>query len=161
MHPLTILQHAQRTIVEAVEGIPEGEWDTPGVCGFWSVKQVIGHLIGWEHYAEQFLAPFAGVSMSSPHLADAQALSEDAFNDKYGTQAASRAPAELMAEYLAVHERIMALAAAIPDETWHRSGTLPWSSDSDLEDFIVYTTYGHKYEHAAQIAVFRDRLRHQ
>jgi hypothetical protein len=27
-----------------------------------------------------------------------------------------------------------------------------------LDDFIVYTYYGHKREHAAQIAAFRDRL---
>jgi uncharacterized protein (TIGR03083 family) len=159
VHPVTLLKYAQRTITEAVEGIPEAEWDTPGVCGFWSVKQVIGHLIGWEHYAEQFLAPFTGVTMPSPHLTDAQSLSEDDYNDKYGTQAASRAPTELMAEYKAVAERIMALAAAIPDETWHRLGTLPWSQNTDLEDFVVYTTYGHKYEHAAQIVAFRDRLR--
>lgn len=28
----------------------------------------------------------------------------------------------------------------------------------DLEDFIVYTSYGHKREHCAQIKLFRKRL---
>jgi hypothetical protein len=27
-----------------------------------------------------------------------------------------------------------------------------------MADFIVYTQYGHKREHSAQIAAFRDRL---
>jgi hypothetical protein len=27
-----------------------------------------------------------------------------------------------------------------------------------LDDFIVYQYYGHKREHCAQIAVFRDKL---
>ena len=31
-------------------------------------------------------------------------------------------------------------------------------SEYSLEDFIVYTFYGHKREHSAQIAAFRDRL---
>jgi len=31
--------------------------------------------------------------------------------------------------------------------------------DYALDDFIVYTNYGHKREHSAQIAAFRDGLR--
>jgi hypothetical protein len=31
--------------------------------------------------------------------------------------------------------------------------------DYSLDDFIVYTYYGHQREHAAQTAAFRDRIR--
>ena len=38
-------------------------------------------------------------------------------------------------------------------------GTLPWDGeDYALDDFLVYGYYGHKREHSAQIAAFRDRL---
>lgn len=52
----------------------------------------------------------------------------------------------------------MALVAQIPAETARLTGTLPWyGAEYALDDFVVYTFYGHKREHSAQIAVFRDR----
>ncbi|MDX2137718.1 MAG: DinB family protein [Chloroflexota bacterium] len=159
MHPLVILRYAQATITDAVKDLPDAEWDTPNVCGVWSVKQIIGHLIGWEHYYVEFLAPFAGETMPTPHMDDYKALDEQAFNDKYGTAASSRTPTDLMAEFQAAYEQSIELAAKIPAETWHQLGTLPWNAEGDLEDFAVYGQYGHKYEHAAQIVVFRDQLK--
>jgi hypothetical protein len=39
-------------------------------------------------------------------------------------------------------------------------GLLPWySAEYDLEDYITYAFYGHKREHCAQIAVYRDTLK--
>ncbi len=41
-------------------------------------------------------------------------------------------------------------------------GTLPWyGMEYALDDFIVYTFYGHKREHSAQIAAFGDLLRRE
>ena len=38
-------------------------------------------------------------------------------------------------------------------------GTLPWYGNRySLDDFIVYTFYGHKREHGAQIGVYRDKI---
>jgi hypothetical protein len=53
----------------------------------------------------------------------------------------------------------MTLAARISADVYRQNGTLPWyGSEYDLDDFIVYTFYGHKREHSAQIAAFRDWL---
>ncbi|MCA9911563.1 MAG: DinB family protein [Anaerolineae bacterium] len=161
MHPISILEYGQRQVVNAVKDLPDAAWDTPGVCGFWSVKQIIGHLIGWEHYFEEFIAPFAGKPIPTPHIDDYKVMDEDAYNDKYGTAAATRTSIDLMAEFQTVNERVMTLAKLISEDTWRQLGTLPWSDSNDLEDFVVYGYYGHKYEHAAQIVVFRDKLNQQ
>jgi hypothetical protein len=48
----------------------------------------------------------------------------------------------------------------IPAERCRQVGTLPWyGAEYALDDMLVYMYYGHKREHAAQIAAFRDRLR--
>ena len=53
----------------------------------------------------------------------------------------------------------MDLIVRIPVETRHTNGVLPWyGAEYDLEDFIAYMYYGHKREHSAQIAVFKDKL---
>jgi hypothetical protein len=54
----------------------------------------------------------------------------------------------------------MDLIRQIPLETRRKSGLLPWyGAEYDLEDYITYAFYGHKREHCAQIAVYRDTLK--
>jgi hypothetical protein len=66
----------------------------------------------------------------------------------------------ILAEYQAAYVQTIPLASQIPADLYHRLGVLPWyGADFDLDDFIVYTFYGHKRERAGQIATFRDRLK--
>ena len=46
----------------------------------------------------------------------------------------------------------------VPIRVRRLNGMLPWyGAATDLEDFIVYSIYGHKREHAAQIAAYRGQ----
>ena len=41
-----------------------------------------------------------------------------------------------------------------------RYGTMPWCGvDYCLDDFIVFVNYAHKREHAAEINLYRDRIK--
>ena len=66
---------------------------------------------------------------------------------------------EVLAEYETAYARAVTLMVRIPVEGRRLDGVLPWyDSEYSLEDFIVYAFYGHKREHSAEIAAFRDRL---
>ena len=68
---------------------------------------------------------------------------------------------DILAEYSDTYAQTMELIGRIPAETLRQSGTLPWyGTEYALDDLIVYMYYGHKREHAAQIAAFRDQLEH-
>ena len=50
------------------------------------------------------------------------------------------------------------LIGGIPETERSRPGTLPWYGDEyALDDFIVYTSYGHKREHGPQIEAVLER----
>jgi len=67
---------------------------------------------------------------------------------------------EVLGEFEDTHAQVMSLATLIPVETFRQTGMLPWyGMEYSLDDFIVYTQYGHKREHSAQIAAFRDQLK--
>jgi hypothetical protein len=54
---------------------------------------------------------------------------------------------------------VMSQIAQIPAEKLREAGTLPWyGMEYSLDDFLVYTYYGHKREHSAQVDAFRDKL---
>jgi hypothetical protein len=83
----------------------------------------------------------------------------DEWNDVQVERRRDKSVAEVRAEYNQVHARVMELAARVPGEKYSEIGTIPWYGlDYCLDDFIVYTSYGHKREHSAQIMVYRDQL---
>jgi hypothetical protein len=81
------------------------------------------------------------------------------FNDAQVALRQNKSPAETLAEYSEAYAQVSLLAAQLPAEIFRLAGTLPWyGAEYALDDFIVYAFYGHKREHCAQIAVFRDHL---
>jgi hypothetical protein len=67
---------------------------------------------------------------------------------------------ENLEEYQEAHTRLMAPASHLGPDAWQQEAFLPWyGMEYDLEDFAVYTYYGHKREHGGQIQVFGDRFK--
>ena len=163
MNPLDVLKYGNRTVLYAVRELPMDDWTTPGVCGFWSVKEIIAHLASFEHVLVDVLA-LAGAPETRPSgygptlrawLRDGQA-----FNDEQVPARAALSPAETLADYESTHGQTVALAHALSRVQFTTPGFLPaYGAEYDLEDFIAYSFYGHKREHSAQIGVFRDAIR--
>jgi uncharacterized damage-inducible protein DinB len=154
VNALDILKYGQQTSLKAVDGLPDADWETPGACGVWSVKNIIAHLASYEHVLVEILTGFLGGG-PTPYL---ESFNEH-FNDLQVAMRQDLSVAETLGEYNAVHARVRAVAAQLPAETFRQIGTLPWyGMEYALDDLIVYMYYGHKREHSAQIGVFRDRL---
>lgn len=156
MNPADILKYGQLTFAGAVDKLPESAQTTASVCGVWSVKDIIAHLASYEHVLEEVLNSFL-IGGETPYLKQYTASRD--FNDAQVAQRKDYSYAQVWDELTGVHARVSALVPQIPSETWRQPGTLPWYGEAyALDDFIVYAFYGHKREHSAQIAVFRDRL---
>jgi hypothetical protein len=169
MNASDILKYGHGTVLRAIDGLAAEEWEVGGVCGVWSVKNIIAHLASYELVLAEVLSSFqhdparpnASPGTDATPMLNAFVDPSGQFND---TQVALRdaSYAEVLAEYTSAYEQVAALAAQLPAEAFRQAGTLPWyGMEYALDDFIVYAFYGHKREHCAQIAVFRDRERSQ
>ena len=157
MNASDILMYGHGTVLQTIEGLPESAWETPGACGVWSIKDIIGHLASYEHVMVDVLSAFVGGG-PTPYL-NKYTDPGGQFNDSEVELRKGKAVREVLGEYNDTHEQVRSLAARIPVETFRQTGTLPWyGMEYALDDFIVYTQYGHKREHSAQIAAFRDHL---
>ena len=157
MNASDILMYGHGTVLQTIEGLPESAWETPGACGVWSVKDIIAHLTSYEHVLVDVLSAFVGGG-PTPYL-NKYTDPGGQFNDSEVELRKGKTVREVLGEYNDTHELVRSLAARIPVETFRQTGTLPWyGMEYALDDFIVYTQYGHKREHSAQIAAFRDHL---
>lgn len=158
MNANDILKYGHRTMLGTLDGLDEAHWRTPGVCGLWSVREIVAHLASYEQWlVEIFDSVLTGQSI--PTL-ERLAQGYDAFNAYEVAQRKDHSVREVLAEFNDKHARTLELIAHIPPEKCRENGILPWyGAEYDLDDFLVYTFYGHKREHAAQVAVFRDSLK--
>jgi hypothetical protein len=167
MNASDILRYGHTTVLRAIDGLAEADWETSGVCGVWSAKDIIAHLTSYELVLQEVLASFQGDSAmpsaspgtSATPMLNAFVEPSGQFNDAQVALRSSSSHTDVLAEYTSAYEQVAALAARLPAEIFCQAGTLPWYGlEYALDDFIVYAFYGHKREHCAQIAVFRDRL---
>ncbi len=157
MHALDVLKYGNLTFLRVLRGLPENDWHTPDVCGYWSVKEIVAHLASFEHVLIEVLG-VAGGGEPRPALQE-YLRNGQRFNDVQVPARSGLTVLETLDEYQTTHSRTMELAAALPSEAFHVTGFLPaYGLEYDLEDYIAYAFYGHKREHSAQIAVFRDRI---
>ncbi|MGH2480158.1 MAG: DinB family protein [Ktedonobacteraceae bacterium] len=155
MNATDILKYGQVTALQAIDGFPETAWETPGACGVWSVKDIIAHLASYEEVLVDVLSGFVG-RHPTPALDKFTELG-GRFNDIEVERRKRRTVREVLDEFNDAHAQVMSLAERIPVAMFRHTGTLPWyGMEYALDDVLVYMYYGHKREHSAQIAAFRD-----
>lgn len=156
------MKYGHLTVLDSIKDIPEDAWYTNGVCGWWSVRDIIGHLASYEHLLIELLTSFLGGDGETPYLDTLAEVGGLGFNDVEVGRRQEYSVQEALDEYNAAYGRVAALVPQIPADTWPEVGTLPWyGPEYALDDFIVYSFYGHKREHSAQINVYRDKLKEE
>lgn len=158
MHPLDILKYGDSFMQRTLAPFPKAEVYRTGACGRWSVKDLVAHLGSFELVLVDILGSLLD-NGATPTL-DAYTNPQVNFNDTQVDARADDSYETVLGEYQQAHEKVMQMAARLPEETWRQTGLLAWyGAEYDLEDFIVYSFYGHKREHCGQIQVFSDQFK--
>ena len=151
-----VFRYGHLTVLGVIDGLRASEWETPGVCGVWSSKDVVAHLASYELATGDAFAGILGEE-AGPTLGLMMSRGAE-FNDDQVEERRGQSAEESVAEYTAAYERAAALLSRIPVAQRRQAGIFPWyGAEYDLEDLIAYMSYGHKREHSAQIAHFRSR----
>ena len=136
------LDAAWRDFRRAAEAIPQHLVETPGACGDWSVKDLLGHVTSWE--ARAVTALLTGI----PDVPD----DTDEFNR---AEAARKAPVtlrRLIVDLEDTHRALLSALADAPEPLFEPDSPFRGSLDAD--------TFSHYVEHTAQIRAWAFSRRH-
>ncbi len=157
MNAHDILMYGDRTLRAGLDAVPVDQWTQAGVCGWWSVKDIMAHLTSYELCHAELLSSFIE-PVPTPTM-DRFREQGPEFNKFQVAARKDLAPEHVLNEYGEAHARLMESVSKIPVATLAQVGTIPWYGDSySLDDLLVYSNYGHKREHVAQINVFKEFL---
>jgi len=125
---------AVKTAFREVERIPSSHRATPGVCGHWSLKDLMAHLAYWDGYCANYMHAKA---TASPWPGITQPF--DVINAREAGKRADWSWDDVMAEIRANRERVLPLMI----------------DPGEDEGFL---NHQHWEEHCAQIADFADAI---
>jgi hypothetical protein len=159
MHPQDILKYGHSFVMRTLDGFPAAHYDEPGAVGYWSAKDVIAHLGSYELALVELLASL--LTPCPTPLLDQMNADGQAFNDQQvDVLRKGMSMRQVLDEYESARAEVLDLAGTLPAEMWRETGLLSWyGAEYDLEDFIVYTYYGHKREHCGQLQTFSDHFK--
>ncbi len=158
MNSIDILKYGHLTVLATIDDLDAAACEVSGVCGIWSVKQIMAHLASHELVLADVLKSILG-GTETPYL-DANIAQGVAFNDLEVEQRDGQSYEAIMREYKDAAAKTQALITRVSADQQREIGLLPWyGAEYDLEDLIAYSNYGHKREHCAQINVYRDSLK--
>ena len=150
------LQNANLLVIRVLDGLPEKAWDTPGVCGDWSVKDIVAHLASYEHVIVDVLNTFQGGQLTS--VVERWMQSRDTFNITEVEERKYATAQQVMDEYQGTQVEATSLIMQIPAEKVQQTGTMPWyGKQHSLADFIQHMNE-HIREHVAQISAFHAQV---
>ena len=150
-----MLDQSHLQVIQVLDDLPEAEWDIPGVCGDWSVKDIIAHLSSYEQVLIDMLNTLSGNEATASLRSF---MSDPASFDREQVEARKYSTAQQVEdEYQDVQLQSSSLLARIPLERISQTGTVPGSgTDQSVADFIQMVSE-HTRKHCTQIAAFREK----
>lgn len=138
---LARLDASWATLVSTLAGIPEDRLDEPGVCGDWSISDLLGHIAFWDRYS-------LDRGRDSLENRAFESVPWEEMNDRDIAARSGRTSAENRADMESAHREMLAFVAAAPQDP----GILvPMLKRMGMD------TDEHYDEHAAEIRAWREQ----
>ena len=133
---IVLIEASWNDWLAAIGSVPEERWSEAGVCGAWSIKDLLGHLAVWDDLTIQYLKLIA----AGEEIVD---IDFDSLNNKEASLRADRRIDEQRAEMFSSHAAMLAY--------------LPLAAGIDLTG-IGGNTWEHYPEHTVQVVAWSEML---
>jgi hypothetical protein len=142
--------HHQK-LEEVMAGVPEDAALKPRTVGEWSVKDTIAHVTAWEKYLLKWYQD--GAADKKFKLPDwrVKGTLRD-INQKIFEANLNRSLDDVMADFKATYQKILATIGSIPEEDIFARGRYAWTGERTLYNYIQANTVRHYSDHAGAIA---------
>ncbi len=140
-------------LLDALGGFDEATLTTVPVCGSWSAREVLAHVLAWDEYALEVLQgwPEPDLARLGRWLGPSGVLEDvDAVNQALQEAMAEQTLIELLDGLATVHRRILRVYDGIPAEELGQEGNFGWGERGHRVRFL-YEFSLHHAEHAAHL----------
>lgn len=146
------LVKSRLVFLHTIDGLSESQISQIPVEGTWTVQDLLAHLATWEKACLLPLRSYAAGGAFIPEL-----IPDDlAWNEAQSQIWRRQSFPEILAEYQAVREEIMALMSALPEDRWAVKLPAPWGGEATLAELCSGLIWHESTEHLKSITQWKD-----
>jgi hypothetical protein len=157
---LTRLDESREGFLEAIEGLDEQQMITPGVCGDWSIKDILVHLARWE--AELVKLLWQVRQGQKPDSALLSALqggeSDDDINARWYKESRNRLLDQALEDFHAVRTQTMRRVESFLDKELTDPNRYKFLEGHPLWEWVAGDSFEHEEAHLPDILAWRKSL---
>ena len=149
---LAELEAARNDLLDTLEGLPPDKMQITGVVGFWSVKDVLAHLVAWE--SETVTALNQAQNKRVPSIMNIDDI--DGWNDQQYERNARRSLEAILDDFEGVHKMLFKMLSDFDETRLFDVRQYRWMEGEPLAYLIEENVTLHEREHAESIRVWRS-----
>ncbi len=147
------LRAARAKLLQAIEGLNDEQLHQVGVVGYWSVKDVLAHVVSWEAELVSTLLRLDQYRRRAPHIVEIDDI--DAWDEEQYHINAPRSLESVQADFHNVHKQLIQAIEALDDRTLDDNRIFAWMEGEPLSYLIAENATWLEEEHAEDIARWR------
>ena len=162
MDKVTLLDNisaGHEMLAKVLSPLNEVQMTAPGVNGEWSIKDVLIHLVAWQH---RLLAQMQAATRGDEPAISALDISGeemDRLNEQFYQENKTRPVNEVLSDFQSTHSQMLAAVQAMTGEDLTDPHRFAWTDGKPLWQFVASETYEHGLEHIGAMRrwLARDR----
>jgi hypothetical protein len=151
---LKALEDTREQFLDAIENLPEGALEEPGVVGEWSIKQVMVHISRWEAEVVKLLWQVRQGQRPTTLLAHPEV---DQINARWAAEALNRPLERVLDDFHGTRAQTILRVEALSNQELTDPQRYPWAAGQALSEWIADDSFRHEAEHMAQVLDWRRK----
>jgi hypothetical protein len=147
------LRAARADLLDAMQDLTTDQMMRNGVVGFWSVKDLLSHLVAWE--SEVVTALNQAQNKKMPSMLRIEDIDE--WNEEQYHANARRLLAPTLTDFEGVHRMLLKMVEEYNERDLTDNRRFPWMEGEPLAYLIEENAILHERDHAADIRAWRER----
>jgi hypothetical protein len=152
---LKALEDTREQFLDAIENLPEGALEEPGVVDEWSIKQVMDHISRWEAEVVKLLWQ-ANQGERPSNLLTVQ-VDVDQINAQWAAEAQKRPLQRVLDDFHGTRTQTIRRVEDFSDRDLTDPKRYPWAKGQPLSEWIAGDSFEHEAEHTDQVLAWRKK----
>lgn len=154
---IEVLEDTHQELVEMLEDLPDSLMLEPGVCGNWSIKDILAHLTYWEGQTITLMFQLKR-GIENPNTAHFSSKSIDEINDHWQTESQSRPFEIIWDDFTKIRKQTIRRINELDEKDLVQTDRYPCLKGKSLIEIISNNSFEHDEEHADEIREWLDRM---
>lgn len=151
------LESVREEFLDLIEGLEGADLTTPGVCGEWSIKDILSHLSHWEAELVRLLWQVKqGQKPNTAQIVYHNAVDE--INKTWAHDVKDRPFELVLDDFHAVRNQTINRVEEFSEADLINQRRSSWQNGKPLMEWIENDSFGHEIEHMQEIKAWRTKI---